>query len=453
MVKKITCPGWPLMAVVLPLLGGCQEQRAPGPEAPGAAAAAAAATVEKTGPGVVRVDVREDYVDSFDLPGASVHGFEVTRLVAKQAGYVKSLGQVQEAGGKSVQQVDIGVSVKQGMILAELDIPELEEDVRGTQAAHRQAQAEVAQALAAIKIANAMVTQSEQTLVEKEAFRELRNVELQRITRLVKMGALDLDKQDEAGFRLKSAVALVASTRAEIVTARANVEKTQADHKQAEAAAQVAAAAVKRAEVLAAYRFLRAPFDGVIVARHVDRGAFVRPAGGKDQGSALFELARADRLRVVAFVPSGQIAGVRTKIPARFHTIGGLPGTTVSGTVDRSALALDQGSRKMRIEMHVDNTGENENGQGPRLALGLFGTLTVQRQQYPRLAVVPTTAVGTDPDTAHRFVVVIKNGQEKRVDVHVVFDDAKQIGIVGDIHFGDLVRSGGLDRYFSNKSP
>jgi len=441
------------MAVVLPLLGGCQEQRAPGPEAPGAAAAAAAATVEKTGPGVVRVGVREDYVDSFDLPGASVHGFEVTRLVAKQAGYVKSLGQVQEAGGKSVQQVDIGVSVKQGMILAELDIPELEEDVRGTQAAHRQAQAEVAQALAAIKIANAMVTQSEQTLVEKEAHRELRNVELQRITRLVKMGALDLDKQDEAGFRLKSAVALVASTRAEIVTARANVEKAQADHKQAEAAAQVAAAAVKRAEVLAGYRFLRAPFDGVIVARHVDRGAFVRPVGGKDQGSALFELARTDRLRVVAFVPPGQIAGVRTKIPARFHTIGGLPGTTVSGTVDRSALALNQASRKMRIEMHVDNTVKNENGRGAPLALGLFGTLTVQRQQYPRLAVVPTTAVGTDPDNAHRFVVVIKNGQENRVDVHVVFDDARQIGIVGDIHFGDLVRSAGLDKYSSSKSP
>ena len=447
MIKKTLQAGWLLLVATLLPLGGCQKPSAADPDDAGTDAVAAVATQDSD---VVAVDVRENYVDSFDLPGASVHGFEVTQLVAKQAGYVKSLGRVPQTGKETALTVDIGVSITRGTVLAELEIPELEEDVRGTQAAHRKAQAEVVQAQAAIKIAVAMVTQTEQTLVEKEARRELRKVELQRITRLVKMGALDLDKQDEGRFHLKAAVALVASTRAEILTVQANLEKSRADLQQSEAAAEGAATLVKRAEVLADYRFVRAPFDGVIVARHVDRGAFVRPAGGNGQGSVLFELARTDKLRVVAFVPPGQIAGVRTAIPARLHSIGGLPGTTVSGTLDRTALALDQGSRKMRVEMHVENTGQ---GQATPLTLGLFGTLTIQRKQYPRLAVVPTTAIGIDSQNGHRFVVVVKNGQNKRVEVQVVFDDAKQVGIVGDVHSGDLVRSGGLDKYSSSKSP
>ncbi len=66
-----------------------------------------------------------------DLPGASVVGFESTVLVAKQAGYVETIGR------RGDTEIDIGVAVEAGSVLAELDIPELAEEFREKQALNR----------------------------------------------------------------------------------------------------------------------------------------------------------------------------------------------------------------------------------------------------------------------------------------------------------------------------
>ncbi len=398
-----------------------------------------ATAVPETGGSVVVVRSRE-YVDEVELPGASVVGYESTVLVAKQAGFVKTIG----LQGK--QEVDIGVDVTAGSVLAELHIPELEAELFEKQAESRSAVADVAQVEAAVEIARAMATQVRQTLIEKQALRALREVELQRIARLVKMGAAGLDTQDEARFRHKAAIAAVQGTEAEAVTAQARIRKALADVARAKADAGVATAVVKRLETLNAYRFIMAPFDGVVIARHVDRGAFVRPAGGSGEGSPLFEVARIDRVRIVAHAPPSQIGFVRTGQAARFGKIGGLPGHVVSGTLTRSAQVLDQSSRKMRIEMHLDNPATET---GRRLVLGLFGTLTVERRRWDaanRLKVVSTKAVGTDEDGG-RFVVVVRGDKDLRVTVEVVFDDANQVGFVGDVSEGDSVRTENLAKY------
>ncbi len=421
------------------ILSGCGDTGADPQGAPVAAAAVPSAS-QATG-GTVLVTAG-DYVDEIDLPGASVRGFETTQLVAKQAGYVKLIGR------QGDEEIDIGMSVKAGGLLAELDIPELEKELLEKQAGSRSAGAEVVQAAAAVKIATAMVTQVRQSLVEKQALKALREVEMQRIARLVKMGAADLDQRDEARFRLTAATAAVAASQAQIVTAEAGTLKSKADLARAEADGEVAAAAVKRLEALNSYRYVRAPFDGVVVSRHVDRGAFVRPAGGSNQGSPLFEMTRIDRIRVVAFVPPGQVARVAVGQSARFHTIGGLPGKEVRGTVARSARALAESSRKMRIEMHIQNASKTM-PNAVFLAPGLFGTLTVQSRRWEKdkkLALVPTAAIGTD-DEGRRFVVVVASDQSRRVDVEIIFDDAKQVGIVGEVHPGDMVRIGGLSEY------
>lgn len=397
--------------------------------------AAAATTVEP-----VEGIVHEETVA--ELPGASVVGFESTVLVAKQAGYVKTIGRQ----GKT--EIDIGVGVTAGSVLAELHIPELEEELREKQAEGRRALAEVVQSKASLEIAKAMETQVRQTLVEKQALRALREVELQRIARLVKMGAADLDKQDEARFRHTAATAAVKATEAEQVTARASIRKAEADVKQAEAEADVTAAAVERLNALNSYRLIKAPFDGVVVARHVDPGAFVRPAGSSAEGSPLFEVTRIDRVRVVAFVPPSQIADVRPGRKSRFHHIGGLEDhVSVTGTVDRSARALNPSSRKMRIEMHVDNTPSDDR---QNLLIGQFGTLSILGRVWTendKLAVVPSAAVGTD-EQGRQFVVVVQEKiKNRRVLVETVVVDDSRVGVIGEIQPGDQVRVGDLAEY------
>ncbi|MFP6767656.1 MAG: efflux RND transporter periplasmic adaptor subunit, partial [Planctomycetaceae bacterium] len=249
-------------------------------------------------------------------------------------------------------------------------------------------------------------------------------------------------------FRLTAATAATAASQAQIVTSEAGTLKAKADLARAEADADVAAAAVKRLEALNSYRYVRAPFDGIVVSRHVDRGAFVRPAAGSNDGSPLFEMTRIDRIRVVAFVSPGQVARIAVGQSARFHTIGGLPGKRVSGTVARSAMALEESSRKMRIEMHIQNPPKATPNK-VFLAPGLFGTLTVESRRWEKdnkLALVPTAAIGTD-DGGRRFVVVVSKGESRRIDVEIIFDDAKQVGIVGEVHPGDMVRIGGLSEY------
>ncbi len=381
-----------------------------------------------------------EYNDVVELPGASVIGLESTVVVAKQAGYVKSIGRVSE------EEVDIGVAVSAGTVLAELHIPELEKELQEKQSERRRSVAEVAQADAAVDVTRAMATQADQQLVEQQALRALREVELQRISKLVKMGVADLDKQDEARFRLRAAQAAEKGAQAQKVTAAAGIRKALADVEQAKAVADVAAAAVERLQVLNAYRSVVAPYDGVIVARHVDRGAFVRPAGGKADGSPLFEIARQDKVRVVAHVPPSQIGAIRPGLEARFHGIGGWPGREVRGTLSRSAKALDRTSRKMRVEMHIKNDAMA--GNDP-LVLGLFGTLGVTRRSWSgdnQLATVPTGAVGREPG-GQAFVIVEHGGQGQRVNVEVVFDDARQVGILGDVKPGDTVRTGKLSSY------
>jgi len=61
-----------------------------------------------------------EYQETVDLPGASVHGFQVTEIRAKFGGYVKSIGKVNDL------EIDVGSRVKQGDVLAVLDIPEMQ---------------------------------------------------------------------------------------------------------------------------------------------------------------------------------------------------------------------------------------------------------------------------------------------------------------------------------------
>ncbi len=377
-----------------------------------------------------------------DLPGASVVGFESTVLVAKQAAYVKAIGR------EGDREIDIGVSVVAGSVLAELHIPELEEELSEKQALARRALAEVVQSKAAVEIAKAMQTQVEQSLIEKQALRALREVGLTRITRLVKMGAADLDRKDEARFQLTAADAAMKATEAEVVTAGANIRKAEADVAQAIAEVEVAAAVVKRLEALNSYRLIKAPFAGVVVARHVDLGAFVRPAGTGAEGSPLFEVARIDQVRVVGFVSPSQFGAVRPGQKARFHSIGGHgEGVAISGTVDRSALVLDPSSRKMRIEMHVDNT--KLEGRDP-LSIGQFGTLSVLAREWTKqdmLATVPTSAVGTDKQGRQFVVVVEGTDSSRRVLVETVEVDDKRVGVIGEIGPGDRVRVGDISPY------
>lgn len=395
------------------------------------------------------------YIERVELPGASVRGFETTQLMAKVGGYVKEIKTIDG------EEIDVGTMVTKGAELAVLDVPEMMDQLTEKNALVAQAGSLVAQADAVIKqrvagIAqrNAEVKQTEAQLKEKNALLSLSMAKKKRIEDLVNKQTIGAENLDEVRYAVDAANAAIAAVEAEIETANANVkaaeadlEKANADKLSAEEAVNVALASVDELKTLFGYTTITAPFAGVITKRLVDHGAFVRPATSNSGAMPLFEITRIDKVRVLASVPNVQAGKVQVGQKAIFHSIGGVPGVRIAGTVTRIAHALDPESRMMRIEVHFKNPLEQPaSGRTILLQPGMFGSVTVVIKEWEDLAIVPTSALRTD-DTGQAYVFLVgADHVAQRQNVDIAFNDAKSVGLSDGVKPGKIVVTQNVDK-------
>ena len=394
--------------MLIALTSGCTKNALPFDA--GQAATGSATIVD-----VVEVTA-QDIERQVDLPGASLRGYESAELLAKIDGYVKTV------------HVDIGTEVKQGDVLALLDVPEMVVDVTEKETLIRQAEADLLSRQADVEQAKA------QRLAEL-ALKNLRDAEYRRIANLVESGALNQQKLDEAQFAREAAVAATAKGEADVVAAEAHVQS-------ARARIEVAQAALAKSETMLQYATISAPFDGVITRRLVDRGAFVRPATGNSGAAPLFSIVRVDKLRVVISVPMTESTRLSVGQKAVFGNIGGLPGVVIEGKIARYAMALERDSRMMRAEIDVLNPRDPQTGRR-KLQPGMFGTVSLVVESLPGTPTVPTSALGTNGKGD--YVMVVESGTCRRRPVEVVFNDAVTAGLRG-IGTGTLVVAKDLRR-------
>jgi RND family efflux transporter MFP subunit len=257
--------------------------------------AAAATAVGATLPSVSVTTVTHDTSpSSVSLPGA-LTAVQTAAIYARTPGYVRR------------RLVDIGSRVRAGQLLADIDAPDLDQQVA-------QARGVVAQTRAALELARA---------------------------NLARWRALAADSA---------------------VTAQ-EVDQMQAAFNEAVANLNSAEANLQRLVQLQAYERVVAPFAGVITARNVDPGALVGPAGGVSAtlpagtGSApgsLFTIAQTDTLSVYVTVPEDYAAAVAIGKHAVI-TVPALPGDTLRGRVARTAGSLDATARTLLTEVRVAN--------------------------------------------------------------------------------------------------
>src|SRR5262245_62024147 len=201
-----------LLTGSLPLLlaaaAGCQ--RAASAHAPRSESSA----LEPTAVSTVRPE-RQTLRHAVEQPG-QIEGFERTDLVAKISGYVKKL------------HVDIGDRVDKDQVLADLWVPELEEELAQKEAVVGQAEAEVVQAQRTLAAAEANVAKSEALLqlavagkTRAEASFVRWQAELNRVRTLVRTRAVDEQSLDTTTDAQKSAEAAVAESKASILSAEA----------------------------------------------------------------------------------------------------------------------------------------------------------------------------------------------------------------------------------------
>lgn len=217
------------------------------------------------------------------LPG-NVQAYFDAPIYARTSGYLKSW------------ETDIGTPVKKGQLLAEIDTPEVDQQLS-------QAQADLATARA--------------------------NYELSDSTNKRWQGLLATD----------------------------SVSKQDADEKAGDAAAKKAAmdsaaANLARLHDLESFKRVVAPFDGVVVARNIDVGALIN--AGQSAGNQLFRVSDTHRLRIYVQVPQPYAGAMVPGLPADL-VFAEHPGKSYVAEVARTANALDPNARTLQVELQVDN--------------------------------------------------------------------------------------------------
>jgi RND family efflux transporter MFP subunit len=182
---------------------------------------------------------------------------------------------------------------------------------------------------------------------------------------LAVIDAPDLDQQlEQARGDLATAQAnakladLTASRWSALLTHQA-VSQQSADEKSGDAQAKAAAAAaaganVRRLEALAAFKQVRAPFDGLVTARKTDVGALINAGAG---GQELFEVSDLHRLRIYVQVPQTLSAQLAPGQSATFEAPQ-FPGRVFQAQVVAVSHLLAANSRTMQVELQTDNPGD-----------------------------------------------------------------------------------------------
>lgn len=317
---------------------------------------------------------------------AQVEPYERAELFAKASGFVAAV------------HVDIGDMVQKGQLLAELSIPEMEQEqlrmqalLEQTDAAIRQAEAHVASSKAKVVSArsNVAASQSQVAAARAQLEKHKANIafaesELSRITTLVNSRAVNAAMQDEKQQQLRAANASLSSAEAEVQSAQshtqaveAGVMVAEADQKQAEAdlvyarsQRKVAEASLAHTVALMQYAKIHAPFAGRISHRGVDTGDFVISAASSRQiGKSLFTLNRIDHFRIVFNVPESTASRVAIGQTVELK-VDSVKDTTFFGEIKRTTGELDTRTRTLRVEAEV----KDEQAQ---LRPGMYGTIIV----------------------------------------------------------------------------
>ena len=242
------------------------------------------------------------------LPG-SIEPVTEAPVLARASGYIKR------------RYVDIGDRVRAGQLLAEIEAPELDHQVQ-------QARAAVEQTSSGLEQANANLQQG-------KANEQLAKVTAERWSNLVKKGVVSRQDNDTYQAQYAAQQASVHALEKAVLVARSNIAAAQAN--------------LSRLSELQGYKSVYAPFAGVITLRNVDVGALVSEAS-----TLLFRIAQTDRLRTYVYVPQSEAGSVHVGQAARL-IVPDLSGRRFSGSVTRTASALDPSTRTLLTEVQVPN--------------------------------------------------------------------------------------------------
>jgi multidrug efflux system membrane fusion protein len=310
-------------------------------------------------PTVVVVHPTAEKPDEELVLPASLQAYEESPIYARTNGYLLRWYK------------DIGSRVNKGELLAEIDTPEIDQELSQSRAGRQQIAAQL----------------------------ELAKISADRWENLRKTDSVSQQETDS---------------------------QTSA-YQQAKANLAAADANVRRLEQLESFKHVYAPFSGVLIKRNVDPGALINAGSA---GVELFIIARVDPLRVFSNVPQNYSFAIRNGMQA-YITLPEFPGQRFTGTVARTAEAIDPATRTLLTEVDVPN-------KDGRLLRGSFGEVHFSPKVNVEKVTVPVNAMLFRQEGARLAVV----GADNKVQLRPIIigrDYGATLEVLGGVSIEDRI--------------
>ncbi|MEH2411648.1 efflux RND transporter periplasmic adaptor subunit [Nostoc sp.] len=308
---------------------------------------------------------------NLELPG-SVVALNQTTIYARSTGYLRRW------------YADIGDRVQAGQLLAEIDSPDIDQQVL-------QAKAELAQAQANVLQSRASLAKGVSDLKQAQANLLIARQSWQRWQFLVKKGAVAQQDTDTKYATYQANLANVEAAQNTISSDSANVKAAQAN-------VYASQANFQRNTVLQSYKKVTAPFSGVITARNVNTGVLISAGSGNSNSSSntntsntntsntsLYTIAAYDKLDVNVNVPQSLSPSFETGQTAEI-TVKELPQRVFTGKVVRTSNAIDPNTRTLLTQLEVENYNAT-------LRPGMYATVKFAINRTNTPFVVPDSAL------------------------------------------------------------
>ena len=326
--------------------------------------------------------------------------YQQVDLHAKVSGYIRWI------------KVDIGDRVRQGEVLALLEVPELQNQVEGAQAEVRHSQSEI--------------TRAQSEVVSAESTYSAVHAEYTRLEEASKQrpGLIAEQELDDARAKDQQAAAQVGVAKASLDAMQQQLGIANATH--------------SRLETMSGYEQIIAPFTGVVTKRYADTGTLIQ--AGQDNNTntlPVVQVAESDLLRLRMPVPESDVPYIQ--VGGDVHVKVNATGHTFTGKIIRFSRSLDTNTRTMLTEVDVPNHDLSLNP-------GMYAETTIQLLQKNDALILPAQAVVQSSEQPYVLVVDATNHVQKR-NVTLGIQTSNRVEITGGVQTGDNVIASGQTGY------
>src|ERR1700733_372037 len=332
---------------------------------------------------------------------AEFQPYQEVNMYAKVSGYIQKL------------YIDWGAHVKQGQLLAVLEIPELQQQLQQDEANTKKSEQDLERAKEELNRATSAYKVAHLT------YSRLADVQKSR-PELVAQEEIDVaqGKDLESSAGESSAKDGLAGSEQELAATKAAMEKDRA---------------------LFAYSRITAPFDGVVTEIDAYTGALLPAGTSSNKGDqTLCHLSQNDLLRLVIPVPERAGADLRVGelVTVNVSSIN----KTFPGKVSLFSDQIDEQTRTMHTEVEVPNPAYE-------IIPGMYATVAIPLHTVPNALTVPVQAVQTSGETNGAVLVVSADNRIEKRDVTIGVQSATDVEILSGLRENDRVIFGEQSQY------